>query len=137
MASGQLAEFKTPDYILLKILWSRYTSSGDTRGVPDEWRRTMMGLRGEGIAEKVAERLNNSEEKVLIPYHFALIKESTSEAKAQTALGAVAIYHYAGAIDKVKETCAAVAEVCRDIKSKNLKLKPLNDFEVITGVKVD
>ena len=96
-----------------------------------------MGLGVKGLAEDVAEKLNQSDEKILIPYHFALITESGLGAKAQTALGAVAIYHYAGPIDKVKETCQALSDLCRDIKNDKLKLKPLNEFEVITGVKVE
>lgn len=96
-----------------------------------------MGLGVKGIADDVAEKLNNSTEKLLIPYQFALIKESVSGANPHLALGAVAIYHYAGPIDKVKVTCQALSDVCRDIKKERLKSRPLNDFEIITGVKVE
>jgi hypothetical protein len=137
VVSGQLAELRTPDYIVLKILWSGYTSTGDTRYVPAEWRNKMMGLGIKGIADDVAEKLNNSTEKILIPYQFALIKESVSGANPHTALGAVAIYHYAGSSDKVRATCQAMSDVCGEIKREKLKSRPLNEFEVITGVKVE
>lgn len=127
-----MSEFKTPDYIVVKILWTKYTPQGKRKDVPNNFRRAMMGLgHAIDIPRTATSRMKNT--KVILPYAFALIKEKTLKAKPEAALGAIAFYHYIGPADKIEESCKVLIDIWREIKNRKLDYLPVGDFEVITA----